>query len=101
MFLHISSAKYIENYKLEILFNNGKQGIADLKNALKGPVFEPLKNKEKFTEFVVDAELGTIVWSNGADLAPEFIYFQAFKNEPELQSQFKQWGYTASQVTPK
>lgn len=95
MFLHITSAKYIEKYKVKILFNNGEQGIADLKTALKGPVFEPLKDKEKFADFIVDAELGTIVWSNGADLAPEFIYFQTFKNEPELQSQFKQWGYTA------
>ena len=95
MLLHITSAKHIENYKVEISFNNGKQGIADLKTALKGPVFEPLKHKDKFAEFVVDAEFGTLVWSNGADLAPEFIYFQAFKDEPELQSQFKQWGYTA------
>ncbi|MEL6721919.1 MAG: DUF2442 domain-containing protein [Pseudomonadota bacterium] len=93
MFLHIKDARHIENYKVEILFNNGKQGIADLKTALKGPVFEALKNEEKFAEFVVDTELGTIVWSNGADLAPEFFYFQAFKHEPELQSQFKQWGY--------
>jgi hypothetical protein len=31
----------------------------------------------------------------GDDHASESIYFQAFKNDPELQPQFKQWGYLA------
>ena len=95
MFLHITNARYLEDYKVEVFFNNGRKGIADLAEALKGSMFEPLKNKSLFSRLVVDKELDTIVWSNGADLAPEYIYFQAFKKEPELQSQFKQWGYIA------
>ncbi len=93
MFLHVTNAKYIEAYKVEVSFNNGRKGIADLIDAIKGPVFEPLINTSEFSSFTVDKELETIVWPNGADLAPEYIYYQAFKNEPELQSQFKQWGY--------
>jgi hypothetical protein len=93
MFLHITEAKHIEKYKVEVVFNNGKRGIADLSEALHGPVFEPLKNQEIFSSFVVDKELETLVWPNGADLAPEYIYFQAFKNNPELQEQFKLWSY--------
>jgi hypothetical protein len=95
MFLHITNARYLEDYKVEVSFNNGRKGIADLADALKGTMFEPLKNKSVFSRLVVDKELDTLVWSNGADLAPEYIYFQAFKKEPELQSQFKQWGYIA------
>ncbi len=95
MFLHITNARYLEDYKVEVSFNDGRKGIADLADALKGTMFEPLKNKSVFSRLVVDKELDTIVWSNGADLAPEYIYFQAFKKEPELQSQFKQWGYIA------
>lgn len=93
MFLHITDAKYLTDYKVEVTFNNGRKGIADLSEALKGTMFEPLKNKSEFSRLVVDKELDTIVWSNGADLAPEYVYFQAFKNEAELQPQFKQWGY--------
>ncbi len=74
---------------------NGKKGIADLAEALKGPVFEPLKNAQAFSRFKVDAELKTIAWENGADLAPEYIYFQTFKNEASLQTQFKEWGYVS------
>jgi len=95
MFLHITNVRYLEDYKVEVSFNDGRKGVADLADALKGSMFEPLKNKSLFSRLVVDKELGTIVWSNGADLAPEYIYFQAFKKEPELQSQFKQWGYIA------
>jgi hypothetical protein len=95
MFLHVTDAKYLEDYKIDVSFNNGRQGIVDLKDALKGTMFEPLKNKEAFSNLVVDKELDTIVWANGADLAPEYIYFQTFKNDPELQHQFKQWGYIA------
>jgi hypothetical protein len=33
-------------------------------------VFEPLSEKDRFAEVRVNAELGTVVWPNGADIAP-------------------------------
>lgn len=93
MFLHIVEAKYLDDYRIEVVFSNGRKGIADLSEALQGEVFEQLKDKSEFSKFCVDEELETLVWTNGADLAPEYIYFQSFKNESELQQQFKQWGY--------
>jgi hypothetical protein len=93
MFLHITDAKHLEGYKVEVAFNNGKRGIADLSEALHGHVFEPLKNQAMFSSFIVDKELETLVWPNGVDLAPEYIFFQAFKNDSVLQQQFRRWGY--------
>jgi hypothetical protein len=93
MILHVTEARYIDGYKVEVSFNNNRQGIADLSEALYGPVFEPLKEKSYFSQLRVDEELETLSWPNGADLAPEYIYFQAFKDEPTLQEQFKMWGY--------
>jgi hypothetical protein len=93
MFLHVEKAKYIQDYKIEIAFNDGRIGVADLKDALQGDVFTPLKDVTLFSNFIVDKELETIAWKNGVDLAPEYLYFQAFKNEPELQNKFKKWGY--------
>jgi hypothetical protein len=37
-------------------------------------MFEPLRNAEVFQQVKVDPELETVVWPNGADLAPEFLY---------------------------
>ena len=96
MFLHIKDARYIGEYKVELTFNNGRKGVADLSCALNGPIFEPLKDKTIFSQMRVNEELETITWPNGADLAPEYIYFQAFKNEPEMQEKFKEWGYLKS-----
>lgn len=93
MFLHVSDARYLDKYRVELVFNDGKKGIADLSAALDGPAFEALKDPSMFAQLRVDQDLDTVSWPNGADFAPEFLYFQAFRNAPELQAQFKKWGY--------
>lgn len=95
MILHITEARYVKDYEVEVRFNDGRGGVADLSETLTGPVFAPLRDKSLFSQLKVDAEAQTIVWPNGADLAPEYVYFQAFRREPQLQAQFKQWGYLA------
>lgn len=98
MFLHIISASYIDRYKIKIQFNNNREGIADLSESLKGKVFERLQDLTLFQRFEVDAELGTIRWINGADFAPEYLYFLAFRDLPELQDQFQKWGFLPSKA---
>jgi hypothetical protein len=93
MLVRVIEARYLGGHRVEVAFNDGRKGVADLSEAMEGPAFEELKNKSAFSRFYVDKELDTIVWENGADLAPEYIFFQAFKNEFELQPQFIKWGY--------
>jgi hypothetical protein len=93
MFLHVTEAKYLEGFRVELSFNDGRRGIADLSETLHGPVFEPLRDESLFARLKVDEELETVVWPNGADLAPEYLYYQAFKQDPELQGRFSEWGY--------
>ena len=93
MFLSIQEAQYLQDYKVKIKFTDGKIGIVDLQNELYGTVFKPLKNKKLFSTLKVDKDLETIVWDNGADLAPEYLYFKAFKNDKNLKQKFKEWGY--------
>jgi|TARA_R110000868_G_scaffold32617_7_gene118766 hypothetical protein len=71
--LHIKSAKYISDFTLWVAFDDGTSGNVDLKGALEGPVFLPLKDVNIFSKVSVDPELETVVWPNGADLAPEFL----------------------------
>ena len=93
MILPIKNLKYIGDFKVEVAFNDGRKGVADLADALRGPVFEGLRNKALFSQLKLDRQLETIVWTNGADLAPEYVYFKAFKDETELQNKFQEWGY--------
>jgi hypothetical protein len=93
MILHVINAKYKGDYQIELSFNDGKTGIADLKDVLHGKAFEPLKDKTHFSRFKLDSELNTICWNNNIDLAPEYLYYLSFKNQPDLAQQFREWGY--------
>ncbi len=95
MFLHVVAAEYLKEYKIKVTFNDDRTGIIDLQDALKGKVFSPLLDVNVFSQFVLDKELDTLVWPNGADFAPEFLYFKAFNHIAELQPQFTAWGYVA------
>lgn len=71
--LHVISVKYIDDYYLQLSFDDGTRGNINLYKHLVGSVFEPLKDKNLFARVILDEELQTIVWSNGADFAPEFL----------------------------
>ena len=73
MILHVKEARYLHDYVVWVRFNDAMEGEVDLENELEGEVFGPLRDKKKFKSFKVDHILGTIVWENGADLAPEFL----------------------------
>ena len=71
--LEINNAKYLNDFKLWLEFNNGISGIADLSDVLWGEMFEPLKDIKLFKKFKISSIMKTIEWENGADLAPEFL----------------------------
>ncbi|MEY2720352.1 MAG: hypothetical protein RLZZ273_1718 [Bacteroidota bacterium] len=70
----VTSATYVDGYRIELVFTDGSRGIVDLETLLWGEVFSPLIDTTAFRAFHVDCELGTIVWPNGADVAPDTLY---------------------------
>lgn len=72
--LSIKRVKYVNGYKLEIEFNTGDVKIVNLEHHLNGEIFEPLKRVEYFKTVMVNSEIDTIYWNNGADFAPEFLF---------------------------
>lgn len=79
MFLEITQARHISDYKLSLKFNDGTETTVDLENELNGSVFTPLKDKRKFSKFSV--VFNTIEWENGADFAPEYLYELAISQQ--------------------
>ena len=64
----------IEPYVLEVAFEDGVRRRVDVEPLPYGEMFESLRDPEMFRQASVDPELGTVVWPNGADLSPEFLY---------------------------
>ena len=74
----VTGAQYVDGYRIEVLFNDGARGIVDLNDTIFNDhreVFKQVRDKGVFQRFAVD--LDTIVWENGLDLAPEFLYHLA------------------------
>jgi hypothetical protein len=67
----------LEAYRLRLTFSDGSSGEVDLSTRLWGPVFEPLRDLAYFRRVRVDRAAGTIVWPNGADIAPETLHLMA------------------------
>jgi len=74
--IRIVEARYISGYVIWLRFADGLAGEVDLATELEGEVFELLRDQAVFRSFVLHPELHTIVWPNGADLAPEFLHEQ-------------------------
>jgi len=72
--LDIVNAEYIGDCKILFTFENGEKKLVNLEDMLWGEVFEPLKDKTLFKQFKINKEYGTIVWPNGADVAPDGMY---------------------------
>lgn len=72
--IHVTDAEYVGGYVLKLTFNTGETGEVDLEGELYGEMFAPLQDAEQFKNFSVDEEIDTVVWSNGADFSPEFLY---------------------------
>ena len=74
MMPRVIDGRYAGGYRVWLRFDDGLSGEIDLEKELWGPVFEPLKDVAEFAKVRFDPEADTIVWPNGADLAPEFLY---------------------------
>ncbi len=70
----IVKADYISDFIIRLKFRDGTMGDIDQREELHGPVLEPLQDLRRFREFSIDPDFHTMVWPNGADLAPEFLY---------------------------
>lgn len=69
----VCDAKYVKDRIIEVTFNNGVKKQIDFTRYITYGVFEPLKDMEYFKKFFADG--WTVSWPNGADVAPETLYY--------------------------
>ena len=74
----VTKAEYVSGRTLDITFSDGIRTEIDFSEWIdRYPFFEPLKDPDYFRNFALDG--WTIVWPNGADIAPETLHEIAVK----------------------
>lgn len=69
------------HWSLRLTFEGGSTKRVNLRHLRDGPVFRPLNDPDYFARVSVDHEAGTIVWPNGADVAPDALYVMPEEQE--------------------
>jgi Protein of unknown function (DUF2442) len=76
---NVVRAEHRGGHSILLTFNDGLERVVDFSRWIRGPIFEPLQDPEYFRRFFIEG--GTVVWPNGADIAPETLYEQAKSSE--------------------
>jgi hypothetical protein len=62
-----------DGYHIDLTFDDGFTQLIDFEPVLIGPLFGPLRDARTFNQVELDDAFGTLVWPNGADIAPEVL----------------------------
>ena len=74
----VVKAEYRGDFKIELFFEDGANGIVDFERyGAKGGVFEKFKDEKFFRNFKINEKLGILNWGDEIDIAPETLYSQA------------------------
>jgi hypothetical protein len=72
--VHVTEVEVVGDHRLVVTFEDGRRGEVDASTWAWRGVFAPLRDPAVFATVELDRELGTIVWPNGADIAPETLH---------------------------
>lgn len=73
MILRIESVQVVGSHRLRVQFNDGSSRLVNVAPLLSGSMFEPLRDSAEFAKVSLEPLSGSVVWPNGADLAPEAL----------------------------
>ena len=81
MYLSINKVKALDDYMLELTFENKETRIFDVKPYLDTGLFKKLKDKNLFK--MVKVSYDSIEWPEGIDLDPEVLYEKSKERKKE------------------
>jgi Protein of unknown function (DUF2442) len=64
----------VGSHTLNVGFEDGTQQRINFRPVLQGVVFGPLQDLTTFNAVVLDPEVGTLTWPNGADFDPATLH---------------------------
>ena len=78
----IAKVKVLENYHLEVAFDDGVCGVVDLSEFVGKGVFTLWRDPHVFEEVRIGS-FGELVWGDTIDLCPDSLYLKATGKKPE------------------
>ena len=70
----IIQLKVLPDYRLEVVFRDGTNGIVNLSDMPFDGVFAPFADPTFFEQATL--EDGVVVWPGGLDIAPDAMYYE-------------------------
>jgi hypothetical protein len=74
----VVDTKYIKDYTLYVKFNDNLEAELDLSDYINAKqntsILSELKDLSIFKTAKLNSDIDTVVWANGADIAPERLY---------------------------
>ncbi len=64
----------VGQYTLKLEFTDGTTQEINFQPVLHGALFGPLRDPEVFNAVILDQEVGTLTWPNGADFDPATLH---------------------------
>ena len=68
----ITQLEVLPNYRLNVVFRDGTNGIVDLSDEPFDGVFAPFADPSFFEQ--ASLEEGVVIWPGGLDIAPDAMY---------------------------
>ncbi len=86
----VKSFKVIAPYILCVEFDDGASQTINFQPVLAGEMFGPLRDLSLFNKVLIDPEVHTLVWPNGADFDPATLH-DWYQHADALAARAKQW----------
>lgn len=86
----IKSFRIVAPYTLEIIFDDKKSKTINFLPVLKGEMYGQLQDVDFFNKVMLDEEVKTIIWPNGADFDPALLYDWEYHID-ELTKRAEEW----------
>ncbi len=74
--VRITEVKVLENYRLEVTFDDGASGVVDLSGLVGKGVFEMWRDPRVFQRVQIGS-FGELAWGDRIDLCPDSLYLKA------------------------
>lgn len=80
--IKITQVKALQGYRLELAFDDGVVGVADLSELVGNGVFDLWRDRHAFEQVRIGS-FGELAWGDQIDLCPDSLYLRATGKKAE------------------